>query len=91
VNELTAAADTITLSETAPEESRILTFAEIKDLIEQGKTDQIPNNKYIPNVISVCDGGLSCKHVLTVALTSQDALPSESTAQLRKKPWEFTV
>ncbi|PIL29263.1 hypothetical protein GSI_09313 [Ganoderma sinense ZZ0214-1] len=29
-----------------------LTFAQIKELIEQGKTDNIPNNKVIPNVLS---------------------------------------
>jgi len=34
------------------DESRPLTFAELKDLIEQGKTDQIPNNRYIPEAIN---------------------------------------
>ncbi|KAH9937833.1 uncharacterized protein BXZ73DRAFT_89252 [Epithele typhae] len=29
-----------------------LTFAQLKALIEQGKTDEIPNNKTIPNVLS---------------------------------------
>jgi len=33
-------------------EGRILTFAELKALIEQGKTDGIPNNKAIPNVLN---------------------------------------
>ena len=35
------------------EEAHILTFAELKALIEQGKTDGIPNNKLIPNILSV--------------------------------------
>ncbi|KAF9781268.1 hypothetical protein BJ322DRAFT_1111983 [Thelephora terrestris] len=34
------------------EEARTLTFAELKALIEQGKTDDIPNNKTIPNVLN---------------------------------------
>ncbi|KZP22220.1 hypothetical protein FIBSPDRAFT_953063 [Athelia psychrophila] len=34
------------------EESRTLTFSELKDLIEQGKTDDIPNNKIIPEAIN---------------------------------------
>ncbi|KAH7882892.1 hypothetical protein F5I97DRAFT_1900401 [Phlebopus sp. FC_14] len=50
-------------------ETRFLTFAELKSLIEQGKTDDIPNNKVIPDALS------------------EDA-PSESTAPIRKKPWE---
>ncbi|THH27193.1 hypothetical protein EUX98_g6994 [Antrodiella citrinella] len=33
----------------APEEPRTLTFAELKELIESGRTDQIPNNRHIPN------------------------------------------
>ncbi|KAF8128923.1 hypothetical protein EV363DRAFT_385849 [Boletus edulis] len=33
-------------------EMRILTFAELKSLIEQGKTDNIPNNKIIPNILN---------------------------------------
>ena len=35
------------------EEIRILTFAELKALIEEGKTDLIPNNKDIPEALSV--------------------------------------
>jgi len=35
------------------EEPRILTFAELKDLIETGQLDQIPNNKVIPNGLNV--------------------------------------
>ncbi|CCM05417.1 uncharacterized protein FIBRA_07634 [Fibroporia radiculosa] len=33
-------------------EPRILTFAELKALIEQGKTDQIPNNRIIPSELN---------------------------------------
>ena len=36
-----------------PGEPRALSFAEIKELIEQGKTDQIPNNRVIPDELSV--------------------------------------
>ena len=35
------------------EETRILTFAELKVLIEEGKTDLIPNNRVIPETLSV--------------------------------------
>lgn len=35
------------------EEERLLTFAELKELIESGKVDQIPNNKVIPEKFSV--------------------------------------
>lgn len=31
------------------EETRVLSFAELKELIEAGRLDQIPNNKVIPN------------------------------------------
>ena len=37
----------------AADESRVLSFAELKSLIELGKTDQIPNNKHIPDAINV--------------------------------------
>ncbi|KAF9484120.1 hypothetical protein BDN70DRAFT_850452 [Pholiota conissans] len=53
----------------ANDENRVLSFAELKELIETGNVDKIPNNKIIPE-------GLN------------DAPPSESTAQVRKKPWE---
>ncbi|TFK75609.1 hypothetical protein BDN72DRAFT_831924 [Pluteus cervinus] len=33
-------------------EDRVLTFAELQELIQAGKLDQIPNNKNIPNVLS---------------------------------------
>lgn len=34
-------------------EARILTFAELQELIETGKVDQIPNNKVIPEALNV--------------------------------------
>lgn len=37
----------------ADDETRVLTFAELKDLIESGRVDQIPNNKVIPEAFSV--------------------------------------
>ncbi|KAI0037044.1 hypothetical protein K488DRAFT_81539 [Vararia minispora EC-137] len=33
-------------------EPRALSFAELQELITQGKTDQIPNNKHIPDVLN---------------------------------------
>ncbi|KAF8553489.1 hypothetical protein OG21DRAFT_1523105 [Imleria badia] len=51
-------------------EMRVLTFVELKSLIEQGKTDNIPNNKIIPDILN-------------------DGISSESTAPLRRKPWEL--
>lgn len=41
---------------TAPKtnnEARVLTFAELQNLIESGKVDQIPNNKVIPEGLNV--------------------------------------
>jgi hypothetical protein len=35
------------------EETQTLTFADLQALIEQGKTDGIPNNKPIPNILNV--------------------------------------
>lgn len=35
------------------DESRTLSFAELKALIEEGKTDEIPNNRQIPNELNV--------------------------------------
>lgn len=37
-----------------------LTFAELKDLIEQGKTDQIPNNRVIPEALNVSELSSRC-------------------------------
>jgi hypothetical protein len=35
------------------ETAQSLTFAELQTLIELGKTDEIPNNKHIPDAINV--------------------------------------
>ncbi|EGO00992.1 hypothetical protein SERLA73DRAFT_159574 [Serpula lacrymans var. lacrymans S7.3] len=55
--------------DTQRNESRTLSFAELKALIEEGKTENIPNNRVIPESLN-------------------EAPPSESTAPVRKKPWE---
>ncbi|KAI0757191.1 hypothetical protein C8Q80DRAFT_82449 [Daedaleopsis nitida] len=34
------------------EEPQTLSFAQLKELIEQGRTDEIPNNKKIPDILS---------------------------------------
>ena len=36
-----------------PVAARTLTFTELQTLIEQGKTDEIPNNKHIPDALNV--------------------------------------
>lgn len=55
-NELLIAVPERSLSaaESDGDESRILTFAELQELIELGKVDQIPNNKVIPDKLNVC-------------------------------------
>jgi hypothetical protein len=57
------------VSPSMPETPRTLTFAELQSLVEQGKTDEIPNNKHIPdaiNVVSISYSVLSClAHDLT--------------------------
>lgn len=35
------------------DENRVLTFAELKELIETGNVDKIPNNKIIPEGLNV--------------------------------------
>lgn len=42
-----------TYQQATGEEIHTLTFAELRALIEQGKTDGIPNNKLIPNTLNV--------------------------------------
>ncbi|KXN88438.1 hypothetical protein AN958_07344 [Leucoagaricus sp. SymC.cos] len=77
-SELTTSLTPATALEPAPaseqaegdEEPRVLTFAELKELIESGRLDEIPNNKTIPNALN-------------------EASPSQSTAERRKKPWEI--
>ncbi|KAH9847028.1 hypothetical protein C2E23DRAFT_742727 [Lenzites betulinus] len=41
-----------TLAENPQQEPQMLSFAQLKALIEEGRTDEIPNNKIIPNVLS---------------------------------------
>lgn len=36
----------------AGDSARTLTFTELKALIEQGKTESVPNNRLIPNVLN---------------------------------------
>ncbi|KAH9915755.1 uncharacterized protein B0H18DRAFT_885533 [Fomitopsis serialis] len=49
----------------APEdEPRTLSFAELKALIEQGKTDQIPNNRQIPDELNQAPPSQSTASVL---------------------------
>jgi len=67
-------------------DTRPLTFAELKTLIEQGKTDDIPNNKFIPDTLNV---SLSHDHTYIHGYNAfQEAPPSTSIAPVRKKPWE---
>jgi hypothetical protein len=70
-----------------PEETRVLTFSELKELIETGRTDQIPNNKAIPNVLNVGSPLVSLLHGLLTVL--KDTPPSEAILLARKKPWEL--
>ena len=59
----------------ASETPKTLTFAELQSLVEQGKTDEIPNNKHIPdsiNVVSISHSVLSClAHDLTIGGRTQ--------------------
>jgi len=69
--ELSLSASTVAQQDPpATDETRVLTFAELKELIESGNVDKIPNNKIIPEKLN-------------------DALPSQSTAPTKKKPWEM--
>ena len=83
-----------TAARTSPaptDKARTLSFAELKALIEEGKTDQIPNNRQIPNELNVGGCGLSypCTNVLiALHVGDQHTPPSQSTATARKKPWE---
>ena len=53
---ITAASTSVTTPpQPLPEDQgqQTLTFAQLKELIEQGRTDEIPNNGVIPNILSV--------------------------------------
>ena len=41
-------------STSTPDENPVLSFAELKELIESGNVDKIPNNKIIPERLNVC-------------------------------------
>ncbi|KAI6015267.1 hypothetical protein F5J12DRAFT_817002 [Pisolithus orientalis] len=51
----------VELLETQPldKSPRILSFAELKDLIESGNTEKIPHNKHIPDQLNDCIPSLS--------------------------------
>ncbi len=72
----------------AEEEPQMLSFAQLKALIEQGRTDEIPNNKTIPNVLSVRRITFLPCHATHSWHVLQSAPPSESTVVPPKKPWE---
>ncbi|KAI8977770.1 hypothetical protein BD414DRAFT_155140 [Trametes punicea] len=48
----TSVSATAPTSSSNDQEPQMLSFAQLKVLIEQGRTDEIPNNKVIPNVLS---------------------------------------
>lgn len=54
------------------EEARVLTFAELQQLIESGRIDQIPNNKLIPEIMS--------SEAPSVSTTAVRRKPWETTA-----------
>ena len=45
--------DSAQVDSPATDENRVLTFAELKELIESGNMDKIPNNKIIPETLNV--------------------------------------
>lgn len=71
-----------------PEEDRVLSFTELRALIESGKVDQIPNNKIIPEKFTVRLSGFSSAYKLKRRCRIQEEAPSQSTASVRRKPWE---
>jgi len=68
------------VSPSIPEVPRTLTFAELQSLIEQGKTDEIPNNKHIPDTINVVSLTLSLAAWLTMFTTGGRTHPVERPA-----------
>jgi len=72
------------------DETRTLTFAELKELIETGKVDQIPNNKVIPEALNVSAATFPNRNDVQ-SIFFQDASPSDSTVPVRKKPWELVA
>lgn len=47
------ASNTVVDGQATDEKNRVLTFAELKELIESGNVDKIPNNKIIPETLNV--------------------------------------
>jgi hypothetical protein len=47
------ASNTVVDGPATDEKNRVLTFAELKELIESGNVDKIPNNKIIPETLNV--------------------------------------
>lgn len=56
-------------------EARPLTFAELKTLIELGKTDDIPNNKPIPDTLNVSLSHELTYKIITLSRTHPLVLP----------------
>lgn len=73
---------------TAGEETHILSFEELRELILHGKTDQIPNNKDIPEKLNVRIISIDHNVAADLSSSAKDAPPSESTVAPPKKPWE---
>ena len=49
----TSSVDSAQVNSPATDENHVLTFAELKELIESGNMDKIPNNKIIPETLNV--------------------------------------
>ena len=71
------------------DENRVLTFAELKELIETGNVDKIPNNKIIPERLNVRHlflflTSILLKHVFrTQCLANQQLLQERSHGKQR--------
>lgn len=49
----TSSVDSAQVNSPATDENHVLTLAELKELIESGNMDKIPNNKIIPETLNV--------------------------------------
>jgi hypothetical protein len=72
------------VSVASPGTPRTLTFAEIQTLIEQGRTDEIPNNKRILDTLNVGLGSVYLRLYLTDVATGR-SIPPVSRALLSGK------
>jgi hypothetical protein len=70
------------------ETPRTLTFAELQTLIEQGKTDEIPNNKHIPDVINVVSISYAVlgNNMLSIIFYDRRPLPASRSPHSAKSP-----